>query len=60
MYFCCLDRGKLRYRNSIAHFKYKRLMATVQEAELLAQELGSTELENKKLDEEAERLLVSM
>jgi hypothetical protein len=57
MYFCCLDRGRLCDRKRMDIFNKKKLTAAAQEAERLVQELGAMELENKKLDDEAERYL---
>jgi hypothetical protein len=52
---CCLDRDcKKRDRKRIEQFNQKKSKAAVQEAALLAQELGATKLEAKDLDKEAE------
>ncbi len=53
MYFCCLDRGRLRDRKCKDILNKKMFSAAVQEAERLVKELGAMELENKKLDDKA-------
>jgi hypothetical protein len=60
MYFCCLDRGRLRDRKRKDILNKKKLSAAVQEAERLVQELGAMELENKKLDDRQNAIWESM
>ncbi len=50
-HFCCPDRGKKRYRNSMKQFNnQKKSNASIQEADHLA-------LENEELEEDVERLV---